>query len=486
MMALFIVVLLNINSYAAVSANDGSAFVTKAEFDALVNTFNEQMDTYQSGLNAKIDGAISNYLAGLSSQSTLNLTDYLKAGYENNVNNVSFYRFNDKTWVTGQDKDDIKVLIYYSYNTGSSNSTSVAGWHGWTIVKNDSTWTRGDYVKYPYKANDSNVNYQDIKYWINLYDKDNPSQGFYFEDYDVHRCAMTGSSEASRFDGTSTSTNPGNYEPTSFTIDLVMNEAGFKSGGTVNLIVTSLTASNWLGHEWKDPNSSYYTKGTQEFLKYMGADFVEDNTTTKIHGVSYSDRNTYNGSEKTIDSMGAEAPASTAYGYKPGTNVSWYNGTTLDTNKKSTNNVIFNVKYKKQKDYNLGFSSYISKYWTGILGTPHRYNAGAVLTNVNKVGKIKYTFKLNKRADVVFMDIPFPNSAIPEKSEYVVGGKTYDHVLKTVEAVKANENTEVEFEKKIINDKVNGDYIYVKVYPLEAADVSTINTVISPSLVIEE
>ena len=69
MLALFIVVLLNINSYAAVSANDGSAFVTKAEFDALVNVFNEQMDAYQSGLNAKIDGAISNYLAGLSSRS---------------------------------------------------------------------------------------------------------------------------------------------------------------------------------------------------------------------------------------------------------------------------------------------------------------------------------------------------------------------------------------------------------------------------------
>ena len=69
MLALFsiaIMVLLNINSYAAVGANDGSAFVTKAEFDALVNTFNDQMDTYQSGMNAKIDGAIANYLAGLS------------------------------------------------------------------------------------------------------------------------------------------------------------------------------------------------------------------------------------------------------------------------------------------------------------------------------------------------------------------------------------------------------------------------------------
>ena len=73
MLALFIVVLLNINSYAAVGANDGSAFVTKAEFDALVNTFNEQMDTYQSGLNSKIDGAIANYLAGLSSVQVIEL-----------------------------------------------------------------------------------------------------------------------------------------------------------------------------------------------------------------------------------------------------------------------------------------------------------------------------------------------------------------------------------------------------------------------------
>ena len=81
MMALFIVVLLNINSYAAVSANDGSAFVTKAEFDALVNTFNEQMDTYQSGLNAKIDGAIANYLSGLSGVTTEKVQPILNPKY---------------------------------------------------------------------------------------------------------------------------------------------------------------------------------------------------------------------------------------------------------------------------------------------------------------------------------------------------------------------------------------------------------------------
>ena len=79
MIALFIVVLLNINSYAAVGANDGSAFVTKAEFDALVNTFNEQMDSYQSGLNSKIDGSIANYLAGLSNTKTVPQTNIYDA-----------------------------------------------------------------------------------------------------------------------------------------------------------------------------------------------------------------------------------------------------------------------------------------------------------------------------------------------------------------------------------------------------------------------
>ena len=76
-MALFIVVLLNINSYAAVGANDGSAFVTKAEFDALVNTFNDQMDSYQTGLNTKIDGAIANYLSGLSGLSIMDVQPML-------------------------------------------------------------------------------------------------------------------------------------------------------------------------------------------------------------------------------------------------------------------------------------------------------------------------------------------------------------------------------------------------------------------------
>ena len=57
--------LFSINSFAAVvSDNDGAAFVTKAEFEALKDNFAEQINNYNTSIDSKIDGAISAYLAG--------------------------------------------------------------------------------------------------------------------------------------------------------------------------------------------------------------------------------------------------------------------------------------------------------------------------------------------------------------------------------------------------------------------------------------
>ena len=67
--AMIAIVLMSINTYATTASNDGSSFITKAEFDSLMNKFNENMDNYQSGLNAKIDNAISNYISGASGMS---------------------------------------------------------------------------------------------------------------------------------------------------------------------------------------------------------------------------------------------------------------------------------------------------------------------------------------------------------------------------------------------------------------------------------
>ena len=58
--------LLSIESFAAiVSDNDGSAFITKAEFEALKENFADQVVNYNNSIDEKIDGAIANYLAGI-------------------------------------------------------------------------------------------------------------------------------------------------------------------------------------------------------------------------------------------------------------------------------------------------------------------------------------------------------------------------------------------------------------------------------------
>ena len=64
--ALSLVLLLSIESFAAVvTDNDGSAFITKAEFDSLKNNFQAQIDNYNTSIDNKIDGAIAAYLAGI-------------------------------------------------------------------------------------------------------------------------------------------------------------------------------------------------------------------------------------------------------------------------------------------------------------------------------------------------------------------------------------------------------------------------------------
>ena len=59
--------LLSIDSFAAIIIdNDGSAFVTKAEFEAMKSNYNNQLDTYNTSIDSKIDGAIASYLSGIN------------------------------------------------------------------------------------------------------------------------------------------------------------------------------------------------------------------------------------------------------------------------------------------------------------------------------------------------------------------------------------------------------------------------------------
>ena len=94
--ATFLVVLMSIESFAAVVGdNDGAAFITKAEFESLKNDFQSQINQYNASLDSKIDGAIASYLAGIS-VSSVTLTNTLNAGEWEAVDTE--YKTDDYTW----------------------------------------------------------------------------------------------------------------------------------------------------------------------------------------------------------------------------------------------------------------------------------------------------------------------------------------------------------------------------------------------------
>lgn len=75
-----------------VSENDGSAFITKSEFEQLKSDFNKQINKYEQSVMAKVDGAIASYLAAikLEKQDTIDSLIY-KANEAKNVTFVGDY-----------------------------------------------------------------------------------------------------------------------------------------------------------------------------------------------------------------------------------------------------------------------------------------------------------------------------------------------------------------------------------------------------------
>ena len=70
--SLLLILFLCVNNFAAVvSDNDGSAFITKAEFDSLKNDFQSQLDQYNTSIDNKISDAISSYISGIKVEKTV-------------------------------------------------------------------------------------------------------------------------------------------------------------------------------------------------------------------------------------------------------------------------------------------------------------------------------------------------------------------------------------------------------------------------------
>ena len=117
--ALFLVLLLSIDSLAAVvSDNDGSAFITKAEFDSLKNDFQSQIDQYNSSIDSKIDIAIATYLSGLTVETKSTKTFY--DGLGEKVLIIDSSKINDLK----RGKPEISFNSYSAWISNNTGETS--------------------------------------------------------------------------------------------------------------------------------------------------------------------------------------------------------------------------------------------------------------------------------------------------------------------------------------------------------------------------
>jgi hypothetical protein len=123
----FLVLLSVANFAVAVSDNDGSAFITKAEFDSLKNSFQSQIDQYNTSIDSKIDYAISSYLAGVKVEKVISLDEFVTKLYNQSPFATTFV---DKTQVI----------------SGSNNANFVRGGWWFTCVFGWNTAVSGTYT----------------------------------------------------------------------------------------------------------------------------------------------------------------------------------------------------------------------------------------------------------------------------------------------------------------------------------------------------
>lgn len=97
-LAWLLIVLISIESpAAAVSDNDGSSFITSAEFDSMKNVFQTQINNYMANIDNKLDTAINEYINGIR-QDTDKIENIIGTGEWYAVNTGYTAGSSDYTW----------------------------------------------------------------------------------------------------------------------------------------------------------------------------------------------------------------------------------------------------------------------------------------------------------------------------------------------------------------------------------------------------
>lgn len=116
---------------AVVSDNDGSAFVSKSEFDILKKDFQSQIEKYNTSIDNKIDGAIASYLAGIQ----MSVEETLDVPYSD-FGEVVCMNYHPASTYYALSFVGSYVRNSYAIQSGDSRGLQQCMWHNCKITSN--------------------------------------------------------------------------------------------------------------------------------------------------------------------------------------------------------------------------------------------------------------------------------------------------------------------------------------------------------------
>ncbi len=516
LLVVIISVLITCNTFAAaVADNDGSAFITKTEFDSLKSNFQSQINEYNTSIDNKIDTAIASYLAGVTISSQKRLVNYVSNAKEDNINNLGFMKWGTpkehRSYYLGYyDVEACYVVawahgIHQGYNrdgSGLYNYVCVANFRayspainfvdykGTTKSSDGKSWTGNVkdfksayyFINFPFKG--EGETYKDTTNW-SLKDVVRHRLHMKLEASNIQfRSAQNGSYTRAQINALTKKT--GTTLTTDFTsIEQPTIKEGADQGKqlAMNMQPFLTQTHTWSQFDKDSDFSSENDEETNKFLKYNISGEIPDKVTA---GVEYEKRDYYKSDNLTRTIMNRPPQNSSSMdGSYPGVILgsSWQgqrvNG--LRSWNGAYNDITFSFKWKNPKYYSLNYRNLTNEYYNNLFVKPHYKYYGVPLTNVVQDGKLLFTLEFdNSTADdytYCIMDKKFDNGAMPTTKKETVDGKSYDRVLKTdtIRGTKGVKEIKFQLDKEVIFDKSDGDYIYIKIEPSEDSQLVTVD-----------
>ena len=459
-LAFFLVALMNINTYATTTANDGSSFVTKAEFDEIVNTFSKKMDEYQSGLNAKIDNAISQYIGGLSAVKVTELENYAKYTADYGAEYVTFYNYpSDRGFDAGKKTNYGKAASFYHI------SYRHLGKGVYFRISSKVITTGGlleSYVDYGEKNCIYFLNDSDIEDTTSPYDNKALFLQSNFSNYNFitlgnqyfYNSIVPWYGHDNAADVANSTNTPRNH---TINVENQNNYAGTYPG-EIGIKIDGYTKAEGTksSQDSKVTISTAWAKNSSKPFNGTGLPSANNIPSQSLCFVSYSNRNLFDGNKQTINNVVGSSPGGRIYTWlEDGTS-----GGTI-----SPEDFNFNYTYYWHKIYDANATDLCNYAASKVADKPVRLYNGIPLTKVYNKGKVRFscTFTNSEGNDVylTISDEPFDNADRYSTKTYTAGGATYDHILYN-QKMTYGQSKDVEFDVNYIADKNKGTILYYR------------------------